>query len=83
MWHAGSLAVADVIYLPDQGLNPGPLHWECRVLATGPLREAPLPFILKSHVKFAFSSLIWPLTLFDGGHLLLSEMNASYFHSAS
>ena len=20
---------------PDQGLNPGPLHWECRVLATG------------------------------------------------
>ena len=21
---------------PDQGLNLGPLHWECRVLATGP-----------------------------------------------
>ena len=20
---------------PDQGLNPGPLHWECRVLAPG------------------------------------------------
>ena len=23
------------IYFPDQGLNPGPLHWECGVLATG------------------------------------------------
>ena len=21
---------------PDQGLNPGPLYWECGVLATGP-----------------------------------------------
>ena len=21
---------------PDKGLNPGPLHWECRVLATEP-----------------------------------------------
>ena len=24
------------IYFPDQGSNLGPLHWECRVLATGP-----------------------------------------------
>ena len=24
------------IQLPDQGSNQGPLHWECRVLATGP-----------------------------------------------
>ena len=24
------------IQLPDQGLNPGPLHWELRVSATGP-----------------------------------------------
>ena len=22
--------------VPDQGLNPGPLHWELRVSATGP-----------------------------------------------
>ena len=21
---------------PDQGSNPGPLHWECGVLTTGP-----------------------------------------------
>ena len=24
------------IYFPDQGLNPGPRHWELVVLATGP-----------------------------------------------
>ena len=22
--------------IPDQGLNPGPLHYECGILATGP-----------------------------------------------
>ena len=30
------LAVACGIYFSDQGSNSGPLHWECRVLATGP-----------------------------------------------
>ena len=41
MWHVGSLAgtckplvVACGISFPDQGANPGPLHRECRVLAT-------------------------------------------------
>ena len=34
---AGKLLVAACgIYFPDQGWNPGPLHWKCRVLATGP-----------------------------------------------
>ena len=40
--HAGSLvvacrllAVACGIQFPDQGLNLGPLHWECGILATG------------------------------------------------
>ena len=28
--------VACRIQFPDQGSNPGPLNWECRVLATGP-----------------------------------------------
>lgn len=27
--------------LPEQGSNPGPRHWECRVLATGATREVP------------------------------------------
>ena len=41
--HAGSLVVACKllvaacgIQFPDQGSNLGPLHWEHRVLATGP-----------------------------------------------
>ena len=30
------LVVAYGIWSPDQGSNPGPLDWECRVLAPGP-----------------------------------------------
>ena len=29
VWHVGS-------QFPDQGSNPCPLHWKCRVLTTGP-----------------------------------------------
>ena len=38
-WGAGSLVlfVACGITLPDQGSKLDPLHWECGVLATGPL----------------------------------------------
>ena len=43
LWHSGFLAVAFIrlvaacgIWFPAQGSNTGPLHWECRVLATGP-----------------------------------------------
>ena len=35
MWHTGSLVVTC-----DQGSNLGPLHGECRVLATGPLGKS-------------------------------------------
>ena len=34
--HAGSLVEAYGIQFPAQGSNPGPLHWEPRVLATEP-----------------------------------------------
>ena len=30
------LVAACGIWFPDQGLNPGPLHWELGVLSTGP-----------------------------------------------
>ena len=30
---------------PDQGSNPGPLHWEDRVLAAGPLRKSLPSFV--------------------------------------
>ena len=34
--HAGSLVAACEIYFPEQGSNPGLLHWEPGVLTTGP-----------------------------------------------
>ena len=30
------LAAAHGVLFPDQGSDPGPLHWACRVLATEP-----------------------------------------------
>ena len=27
--------------MPDQGLNPHPMHWQCGVLTTGTIREVP------------------------------------------
>ena len=44
------LVVACGIQFPHWGLNPGPLHWEHRVSATGPAE--------KSLDSFSFSSLI-------------------------
>ena len=36
LWCVGSIVAACGIQFPDQGSNPGPLHWECEVLAAGP-----------------------------------------------
>ena len=52
------LGVAGGIKFPDQGLNPVPLHWECRVLATGPLGKSlldqSLPKVHSTFVSFKF-----------------------------
>ena len=40
-WHARSLVVACRIQFPDQGSNPGPLHWDRGVLATRPPGMSP------------------------------------------
>ena len=37
----GLLATACGIQFPEQGLNPGPLHWECGVLVTGRAGKSP------------------------------------------
>ena len=37
----GLLAVAHRIQFREEGLNPGPLHWELGVLATGPPGTSP------------------------------------------
>ena len=54
-WHTGSLVVACVY----QRLNPGPLHWECRVLATGPPGKS---LFMKSwrHFLNVFQHLLLP-----------------------
>ena len=39
-----------VIQFPDYGLNPGPLHWECWDLTTGPYWKSSLPIVQFSHV---------------------------------
>ena len=41
---------------PDRGLNPGPLHWECGLLPTGPPGKSLAPFTL------AFSLLSYSLS---------------------
>ena len=41
LWQAGCSVVARGIQFPDQGSNPGPLHRELGVLATGPPGKSP------------------------------------------
>ena len=43
----------------NQGLNPNPLHWKCRMLTTGPLGKSLLLYYwslailkIKNHIKF-------------------------------
>ena len=36
LWHTGSLVAAFGIQFPNQGSNPGTLHWKHRVLTGGP-----------------------------------------------
>ena len=44
-WLHWALVVACGIQFPDQGSNPGPLHWERGVLTTGPPGKSPFCFI--------------------------------------
>ena len=44
---------------PDQGLNLGPLHWECGVLATGPLGKSPSVVLEKEYVKVKFFEILY------------------------
>ena len=52
IWLFLALAAAYRIKFPDQGLNPGPLHWEHRVLAAGSPGKALGPIFYEgSHVR--------------------------------
>ena len=53
-WHVNSqLWHARGIQFPDQGSNPGPLHWECGVLTTVPPGKSP------SSTFFLFFFFYW------------------------
>lgn len=41
--------VAYGLYFPDQRLNPGPLHWECRVTIVGPPGKYPILLLKMSY----------------------------------
>ena len=46
-------------YFPDQGLNPGPLRWECEVLSHWTTRESPTVWfknVCNSHLSSSVSS---------------------------
>ena len=45
--HTGSLVAACRIYFLDKGSNQGPLHWEHRVLATGPQGKSLVMLLMK------------------------------------
>ena len=44
---------------PDQGLNLGPLHWDCGVLATGPPGKSPSVVLEKEYVKVKFFETLY------------------------
>ena len=51
------LVAAHGIQFLDQGSNPGPLHWERRVLATEPRVKSLYEGSLKAHRKVLFLGL--------------------------
>ena len=48
IWLCWVLVVACGVEPADQGWNPSPLHWECRVLATGAPGKS-VAYVLKAH----------------------------------
>ena len=65
------LVAAHGVYFPDQGSNLGPLHWEPKVLATGPPGKSPpcifyfsvflstSKFVLGDKKRMSFCSSSW------------------------
>ena len=72
IWLFLALAAACGIKFPNQGLNPGPLHWEHRVLAAGPPG--------KSQESVVLMMGLWPCeSTADGLLNVSSQLTASGF----
>ena len=66
------LAAAGRIQFPDQGVNPGPLHWEQGVLAIGPPKKSQYllflkPTLMKLTKVMINQALLSPSWGFPGG----------------
>ena len=73
LWHWSSLVAASRIFssgvqtlncslwdlVPWWGLNPGLLHWECEVLATGPPRKPMIQGFWPEELPFAVKGKCW------------------------
>ena len=46
------LVAAHGVQFPDQGWTPGPLHWEFRVLATGPPGKSRIKILNNNNVQY-------------------------------
>ena len=67
--------VACGIYFPEQGLNPGPLYWELRVLASGPPGKSFLYCSTFIHLHHAVPSAQKALSALSSS----SGLNAPWF----
>ena len=80
--HSGSavacelLTVVRGIQFPDQGLNPGPVHWENRFLATGPPRMFHNCLHWRLNVSHQFKHL-WEVE-FSKVHLEIYEQQQNF-----
>ena len=75
IWLYWVLVVACGLWFPDQGSNPGPWHWERRVLTTRPPGKPPQP-ALKAYFPFTDTSGI----LLGDGHILSMILLKSLVH---
>ena len=64
------------IQFPDQGSNPGPLHWERGVLTTGPPGKSPFYYKFKKYYQVMGNALLSLSSSF-----LISELKLYFFPS--
>ena len=76
------LIAACSIQFPDQGSNPGPLHWECGVSTLGPPGKSPrdIPFecLLDPDMFFFLRTLQWILISINTRHKFLTRPTQPY-----
>ena len=70
------------ILFPDQKSNQGPLHWEPRVLATGPTGKSSDPFHIDWSSYFCLCSIIVPLgwEITEGSFNALANLSVHTVH---